>query len=509
MRSCTLIVFAVLLAGCPGGDGAIGATCGSHDDCDKALQCAAGVCVPRCARGPDCGDGYACDADGLCQRATGQPGDRCTAEVQCAAGLACTIDNATAMDANGYLLASCSVQKSGAPSGAACVVDDDCRNDTCALGHCVDLCSETRDCGGGNAWMDIPRVEAGGARFAGCLPAQGNIIWSIPVSAPTANVVLLPVPSAAKSATVVFSVDDPAQRVGAASLYGPDGRALYVPCTGTGCDPIADYYSHIVRHEPLSGQSTLEMPSTPDVPFQSGAYRLTVSSYRQNNTPGSAIPHVTAIVRIDSAVLLDLHFNFLNLEGHMCEGAYGNARLTADAAQQGAFFQDDFLGEIQSIFAHAGIALGNVTYRDILDRPDLDLLDSETNGGDMLELGDSPTGVNVFFVRALAPAGLLAFGPNPGPAGLANTRQSGIVIGVDTLCYRTWRQLARITAHELARYMGLFHNVELGSDPNMTFRDNIEDTDDSVSNLMFYSEFGGTDITPGQRDILTRSAVLR
>ena len=282
-----------------------------------------------------------------------------------------------------------------------------------------------------------------------------------------------------------------------------------MPCTGTGCDPIAHFYSHIVRHSPQNGQASMELPSTPDFPLQTGAYRLSVSSFRQNGTVGSAIPHVTAVVRIDAAVLLDLHFNFMNLEGHVCESAFGNTRLTADAAQHAAFFQDEFLGELQSIFAHGGIALGEVSYRDILDRPDLDLLDSNTNAGDLLQLGDSPTGINVFFVRALSPAGLLAFGPNPGPAGLANTRQSGIVIGLDTLCYRTWRQLARITAHELARYMGLFHNVELGSDPSMTFRDNISDSDDSDTNLMFYSEFGGTDITPGQRDILTRSAVLR
>ncbi len=84
------------------------------------------------------------------------------------------------------------------------------------------------------------------------------------------------------------------------------------------------------------------------------------------------------------------------------------------------------------------------------------------------------------------------------------------MIGVDTLCYRSWQQLARLTAHELGRYMGLYHNVEhTTSSTNIPWRDHIDDSDDSPTNLMFYSELGGTDLSPGQREILTRSGVLR
>ena len=83
------------------------------------------------------------------------------------------------------------------------------------------------------------------------------------------------------------------------------------------------------------------------------------------------------------------------------------------------------------------------------------------------------------------------------------------VIGVDTLCYRSWKQLARLTAHEVARYLGLYHNVELEAGDHAEWRDKIVDTDDSSSNLMFFSELGGTQLTAGQREILTRSAVLR
>jgi hypothetical protein len=357
--------------------------------------------------------------------------------------------------------------------------------------------------------MDIPHEQHGGL-FQGCLPARGNIQWPIEVAAPF-SLVKLPIPSAAQSAQLVMTVDDRAQRVGLASMTSPSMAVMYLPpcpLSEPGCDPIEDFYKYPVRHTPLLGQSTISLPSTPSVPIETGIYLANVSSYRNNGLFGSAIPRVTASVRIDSAVLLDLHFYFLNFEDHMCKASFGNARLDASLAQSEPYFQDEFLGSLRTIFAPGGIALGTITYEDLVDHPDLDGLDI-ADAGTLLALGAHSTGINVFFVRTLSPVGLQAFGPNPGPAGVAKSRQSGIIIGLDTLCYRSWTQLARLTAHELARYMGLHHNVELGASPMNNLRDNIGDSDDSERNLMFYSEFGGTEISPGQRDILTRSGVLR
>lgn len=510
MRHCFVIWLFVTLAACPGGDANIGESCGSHGDCDSALQCSNSICVPRCARAPDCGDGYSCDADGICQLATGQPGDSCKSEVDCSPGLACNIDG-NAVGDDGRLLASCTAQVAGNPPGATCDIHDDCRNGTCALGHCVDLCAETRDCSTGLRCMDIPHAQKQGLPFAGCLRAKGNIQWTIPLSAPQDTNVTFPVPSAATSAQLVFSVDDQAQRVGAVGLVSPSGQTLYNPCNpiqDQSCDPIDDFYTHLVRHQPLFGQSVIALPSTSLAPLETGAYHLRVSSFRPNGSIGSAIPHINASVRIDAAVLLDLHFHFLNFEDHMCQSEFGNVRLDASRAQTETFFQTDFLTSLRSIFASGGIALGSITYKDVLNHPELDGLDV-AEAGLLLELGDHSVGINVFFVRTLSPVGLQAFGPNPGPAGLANTKQSGIIIGLDTLCYRTWTEVARLTAYEVARYMGLHHNIEAGADAENNWRDHIPDSDDSERNLMFYSEFGGIEISPGQRDILTRSGVLR
>jgi hypothetical protein len=523
---------AVASSGCPGGGGDLGDPCDNTGNCQSSYQCLGNVCVPRCQRAPECGDGYSCDEDGICRVATGQVGDGCRSEADCSTGLACRLNGRDVngdlfFDEDGLLRASCVAQNDeGRPPTALCNIDDDCRNGTCAHGRCVDLCSTTRDCGSGTSCQVLQRVSATlhDGPFGGCLQAKGVVTWTIPMTAPTA-VIQFPVPSEAQSASLIFSVDDLSQRVGAQSVKSPPPEevTLYTkPCEpgfvpgGPMCtaeDAATQFYkNNLVRHAPELGQSVLMMPSSPDVPLEPGAYEVRVSSYRANGTGGSAIPHVTGMVRIGPGLVLDLHFHFLDLDTHPCqETAFGGSRLDAAAAQTQPFFQDQFIDELRSIFVNGNVALGAISYRDILDHPDLDGLDV-ADAGSLLELGTEATGINVFFVRSLSPIGLQAFGPNPGPAGIGGTRRSGVVIGADTLCYRNWRQVARLTAHQLARYMGLYHNVEHTKSTltGQAWGDLINDTDESSMNLMYYSEKGGgTQLTNGQRDILTRSGVLR
>ncbi|HLL21768.1 MAG TPA: hypothetical protein VK427_06540 [Kofleriaceae bacterium] len=499
----------VAAIGCTGGDATLGESCGSHADCDAAYQCIEDVCVNRCQRSPECGDGYSCDRDGICRLAKGQPGDTCQAETDCGPGLSCQIDG-EALDSDGHLRASCTATGEGRPAGGDCFSDTDCRNGTCALGHCVDLCEETRDCASGNSCMDIPRIEKVlGAPFGGCLPANGNIVWPIPAIAPSIAF-MLPIPSAATHASLVFELDDSEQRVGATRVTAQSGSILYkrceradfLPCTKE--DRDRQYYANAIRHAPERGLSVLAMPSNPDVPLETGVYYVSASSFKPNGNLGTAIPKVTAIVRIDSGGSLDLHMHFLDLDDHPCQSAFNNATLDAQSAQTENYFKQDFLLELRAIFNTSGIQFGAITYDNIKDHPDLDALDV-TNAGALLSLGKYAKGVNVFFVRSLSPVGLQAFGPSPGPAGLAKTRKSGVVIGVDTLCYRSWKTVARLTAHEIARYMGLHHNVE--RDPR--FRDPISDSNEASTNLMFYSEVGGTELSAGQKKILSKSPVLR
>jgi hypothetical protein len=485
------------LGGCSDG-AAVGEACHRHSDCESTLQCTKSTCRPRCVRAPDCGDGYSCDEDGLCVAAHGGPGATCKSEVDCAPGLSCQIE---VVDQN-RIRSRCAAQNLGAPAGAGCVIDADCRNGTCALGRCADLCRVTRDCASGESCMSIPHVGADGTPFDGCLPSSGVLSWTIP---PSSGEILLPVPNRAEHASLVISTAAP-RAAGAVSVVSPSGRLLYKPCssvldvTCSEAEQHEQFFQNPIRHQRASGISVLALPST-SVAFETGAYRVRAMSFFGDDTPGPA-PALTAVVRIAPASTLDLHFYFLDLDQHPCAAAFGNAKLDRTSAQVEAYFQDDFLDNLGDIFKEAGLDLGKVTYEDI-DRPDLDGLEIG-KASSLFKLGKYERGVNVFFVRNLSPIGIQAYGPSPGPGGLAGTAKSGIIVGLDTLCYRSWKQLARLTAHEIARYMGLYNNVEMGGKT-----DAILDSDTSPDNLMFYSELGGKALSPGQRDILRRSPVLR
>lgn len=502
----------IVIAGCAGGRG-VGEQCTGNDDCASVLQCLQDRCVPRCDRAPECGDGYSCDDQGLCHLAVGEAGDPCSSEVECGPGLACQIDNDTVQGK--HLVANCTAQAPSHPAGSACERDTDCRNGTCALGHCVDLCRDTRDCGEGTGCMDVPRIEAKGMLFRGCLPSQGTVTWSIPVPSPQ-HEVQLPVPNLARSAQLVMSVDDPGQLVGALSVLSPGGARQYTapcspastdePCSVT--DMLDQQFANRLRHEPGFGQSVLQIPSGPAAQLEAGVYRITVASLRPNNTEGTAIPQVTAVVQLVGGTTLDLHFFFLDLEDHPCVSLGGDRKLDATTAPSEPSFQDVYLRQLRGVFSRAGLKFEEPTYDDITDRPELSGL-NVADAGKLFALGSYSTGVNIFLVRSLSPIGVQAFGPNPGPAGLRGTPQSGIVIGLDTLCYRSWSDVARLTAHEIARYMGLYHNVELDVEHHPTWRDPFSDTDDSARNLMYFSEFGGTELSSGQKAQLLRSGVLR
>jgi hypothetical protein len=559
----SVLTLLAALVGCPGGGAGIGESCGGNDDCARSLQCLNDICMPRCARAPECGDGYAC-TDGLCVVAHSQAGDNCRGEPDCAAGLSCRINGDEVDPSTTRLFASCFAENvMGRPAGAPCSSDGDCRNWTCELGHCVDLCRNTTDCPDGTKCMTIPRIAASGKLFEGCLPAQGTVSWDIPVSSPSAQVVL-PVPSFATSAALVMSVDDPGQKVGATSVLDACGCTRYAaPCPfqppmdpSTCTDLVADdqFYSrdpngagsaadrsaaspddptsnvcrtppmcdngspfvNQVRHLPAFSRSVLLMPSIPspnnsELPY--GAYEILVSSFWPDDSPGSAIPHVTAVVRIGTGDTLDLHFFFLDLEDHPCAALTGGATLSAGAAQAASFFQVDYLGELRRVFAQVGLGVKDVSYQDISDRHALDGVDV-ADVASLFRLGSYATGINVFFVRSLSPLGVEVYGPTPGPAGVGGTGASGIAVSLDTLCYRDWPAIARLTAHALGHYMGLYHNVEprdpvqRPSDP--PWQDLVPDTDTSGTNLMYFSQaHAGSDLTADQGNALSWSSALQ
>ena len=484
--------FALGLAASGCGNGAsIGETCTDSAECQSHLQCLGGVCTPRCDLHADCGDGYLCEA-GECQQVFSEIGDLCDRELDCGPGQTCSLDD-TDDDGDGMLGASCRADQIGAPTGAACTTESDCRNGTCSLGRCTEVCAANSDCPPELACVEMPRLLDGSApMFRGCLQARGTLELDIPVGQ-TFQEIRVPVPGNARSFALVTRVDDPAQFAGAASVYDPADRELYLAPNSP-----AEFYDNPLRYAPAPGISTLLVPNTPAIEIVPGAYTIEVGSFTKDGTAnGSAVPEVTVVYKLDDAVGLHLNFYFLDLEDHPCPAASG---LDAAAAEASSLFQNVYLRSgIEQILGDAGINIDRVTYIDVPDKQQYDGLNLEDLPR-LLRTTATTGGINIFFVRSIHPVGIQALvGRSPGSPTIPGTAASGIAVAADTLCYRDWSELARLTAHEIGRYMGLFRNRE----PDGA-KDPILDSDESPANLMFYSEFGGTVLSPGQAAVLRK-----
>jgi hypothetical protein len=480
--------------------GRIGDSCADHGDCVTGAQCFSSTCTPLCQNHEDCGQGYVCSADGLCERVTSQIGDDCERETDCGPGQICALDGADG-DGDGHLSATCQSESGGGLVRGLCESDGDCKSRLCALGRCTEVCGRDLDCHEGQACVDIPRrVGDATPTFSGCLPARGRLELPVTVDGTTATVAVA-VPGHAQSFAVVTHAFDRAQNVGVARVVDPNGALLYTL-------PASDdeYYANPIRYRPEPLVSTMLVPNTPDVALRVGFYDIDVGSFFADGAAGTVVPQVTVVYELGPAgTTLDLNFHFLGLADHPCKSTLGDA-FGADAAATSPTFQNEYLGELQDLLGQAGVSLGTVTYHDLLDQPGFDGLVADQVGA-LLALSPPAPGVHVFVVRTIDPPGVQALaGGTPGPPGVSGSPASGVVIAADSLCYQSWQGLARTTAHVLARYLGLFRNVE---PPDNLRADPIEDTPATADNLLFFSERGGTTLTLGQADVLIRSAVTR
>ena len=484
--------------GCGNGAGA-GASCTSQGDCAGSYQCLNQTCVPRCSKNSECGDGYQCSPNGLCNLVASNIGDSCESEWDCGIGQGCVLDGSL-VDGEQILRSTCRVQGSGGNVGSECEKDEECQNSLCTLGQCSQVCRLSENCPLGNRCSLIPRlIETSPALFFGCLPDSGVIRHTIAMSSPS-QTLDIPVPSGTHSISIVSQVNDDLHLVGATRVVAPSGRLLFA-----GDSSLEQLIANRIRYIRQRRISTMLIPNSdnPEVELETGFYQVDMEASLPPFGPGSATPEVTVFYKQDTSRVLDLKFFFLDLEDHPCQNEFGIEALNAAKAEFDPVFQNEYLKEIEDIFSQANIELGVVSYRD-KERADLDGIEG-TDIGELLQLADNETGLAIFFVRSLQPTGVQALiGGVPGPPTMPHTKASGIAISADTLCYRSWESLARVTAHTLASQMGLWNNRDLESIP-----DPISDTDGDTGNLMFFGDFGGTDLTPGQVNVLGRYPGLR
>jgi hypothetical protein len=345
------------------------------------------------------------------------------------AGLACVLDDQD-RDGDGELAASCRDDLSAGPAGAACTTDDDCRDRTCALGHCVDVCATDRDCADGQRCTEVPRVEVAGAPlFQGCVPASGSLTWRLPVDAPREEV-LVPVPAAARSLVLSMSIDAPGQRVGALSVHTP-------PAASAGTAPRstrAEFFDNLVRHTPRERRSFLELPGSP----RPGLRTRRVPDHRQLvprarstrhrhaercGRPSSSTTATCSTCASCSSIWTT----------HACQAAMGGP-LDALRAEEAPF--QDYLTSLGQLLARAGIDLRQSSFIDLRDRPEFDSL-TAAELPQLLAAGPAGPALNIYFVRTIEPIGTAALiESTPGAPLDVGSGPGGVAIALDTLCYR-------------------------------------------------------------------------
>ncbi len=489
------------LLACEPNRASIGEACDDNGDCAAHLQCLQNACSPLCDNNAECGDGFTCTPDGLCEEIISSIGESCDRELDCGPGQTCRL--ADAPDDEHQLPATCQPDQAGGVTGSPCDDDSECRNHLCSLGHCTELCTTENDCPSGMGCAVMPRTKAANVPFHGCLQEGGTLSFDFHLASPH-ELLSVPVPNTARSFAVVARISNEQQLVGAASVYSPSGSQLYHTPNSE-----QEFYENALRHTPTQRISTLLIPNTPDVPLEQGVYEIEISSFLSTNlsVTGTAVPEVSVIYKLDDADRLDLHLRFLNLQDHPCAQAKDLDVIDAQSAQESNSFRLNFVEALRAIFAQANIEIGLVTYGDIPLRGDLDGLQKE-DLPKLLELSDQPTGITIYFVRSITPAGIQAIaGGTPGPPRQPGTAASGIAVSYDTLCYRGWQDVARATAHEIGRYMGLYRNRQ--PDPDALWPDPIKDSPADTDNLMFYGEFGGRKLSEGQGAVLRLNPGLR
>ncbi len=485
----------VICAMACGGAGA-GAPCSSNGDCDDSYQCLNQICSPRCDRNSDCGDGYLCKSGGLCELVISELGDPCASEWDCGLGQSCILDGEDT-DGNGQLASTCQEQGQGGNVGSTCTADGDCRNSLCTLGQCSQVCAALEDCPEGNFCDSIPRVLASNdyAYFNGCLPDTATLTTKFTMESP-AQRIRVPVPNSAKSFAIVASVNDSSHLVGVTRVIAPGGQRLFEEP-----ESFEDFLTNPIRYSRSREVSTLTFPNDGLREIERGIYEIDIeTSLPPFDGVGTAVPEVSVHYKLKESRVLDLTFYFADFEDHPCQDNMTGETLTALSAEDSNAFQEEYLKEIADIFGRANIIIGpQVTYKDVNPkRPDLDGITNEQDLRSLFRTAENTQGIAIFLVRSLPFDGVQTLGTTiPGPPRTPGSSSSGIAVSMDALCYRSWNSLARVTAHSIAGQMGLWNNRDAAG-----IADPISDSDRSTNNLMYFGEFGDTELSAGQSRVL-------
>jgi hypothetical protein len=317
----------------------------------------------------------------------------------------------------------------------------------------------------------------------------------------------LDVPANAESVTIVARGNHADSQYVFESLIGPDGRD-WISKNPKGvllspeetANPLVGLRLSPNRSLPASGTVTTLFPNTPEQTLAPGKWRFSIWGGVAGEAEDLAVTiHLKTKAATTTWAKMLITLNF--------DGSHGWTAATAPGDRR---FQDAW-AITRNIFAAANIIIVP-TYRDVPNPAKISnpLLASER--AKVLEHG-APQGLNLFFVGDLFPLAGLA-GALPGPALVAGTPTSGVLIGPSDDLRVPGAQAAgigRTMAHEACHFLGLYHTKELAPQFGRTIEDPIADTKaDDQENLMYPVDeaLQSATLSKGQVTVIRRNPLL-
>lgn len=256
-----------------------------------------------------------------------------------------------------------------------------------------------------------------------------------------------------------------------------------------------------------SGAVATLVPNNPSVQFEPGAYTAVIQGAVVTGTTTGG----TQITPYEGDVEAEVRWKnqLTRSEGGMLDiNVYlsGAGGITVENAAEDTFLASaaDRLAEI---YGAVNIEIGELRYFDVDERYRT-ITSIEGPGNDLSEMFreslGNPAGLNFFLVdrfeiQGMPPSAIGGIsGGVPGPPLANGSARSGVAVSL-AAASNSASNLAHILGHEGGHYLGLFHTVEFfgGEDP-------LPDTPtgNDMSNLMFPTVGGSTELTEQQADVM-------
>lgn len=227
------------------------------------------------------------------------------------------------------------------------------------------------------------------------------------------------------------------------------------------------------------------IPESPDLDLTPGIYGIRLYF----DASGAVTVGCNALYRVQeptSAQTVDIHFVFVGVDGDVPD-------LNAYSAVDNALLNETLAG-VGELWAGLGLSVGTVTYEDFAgDVETYNSVDGAIEFGNLLKTNTSDDrAVTLFMVGAITDDdGATILGQAAGPPGapaIGGTSKSGAVVTVGFLADGDTDTEARIIAHEVGHFMGLFHPTEKDGSGHDPLSDTPECTSDPDGNGTYASD---------------------